>query len=237
MSIAKASNGCCCSCLKFFSHPVGQKMTMAITGAGLAAFLFIHLLGNSSLFAGPGGINVYAQTLHALPPVVWAFRGAMLLLFAVHIWLGIKVTLENQAARPVAYARRDYLAVTLASRTMIWSGAIIGLLLIYHIFHFTVQNICPETASHALRDAMGRPDVYTMVVSSFRHAGTALLYIVWMGAVALHVSHGVHSGLQSLGLAGDKTLPLWKQIALFLAIVLFIAYASIPASIFAGVVK
>lgn len=237
MTMATASNGCSCSCLKFLDNPVAKKLLMALTGFGLVAFLFIHLIGNMSLYAGPGGINVYGQTLHALPPVVWAFRAAMLALFVIHVWLGIKVTLENQAARPTPYAKREYLKVTLASRTMIWTGAVIALLLVYHIMHFTVQNLYPDTAANVLKDAMGRPDVYTMVIASFKKAGVSLLYFVWMFAIALHVSHGVHSGLQTVGLANEKTLPLWTRLALCVAAFVFIAYTSIPATILTGMVK
>lgn len=235
--MAQASSGCTCNCSKMFTNPVAKKMLMAVTGIGLVAFLFIHLIGNMSLYAGPGGINVYGQTLHALPPVVWAFRLAMLALFAIHVWLGIKVTLENQAARPTPYARRDYLKVTLASRTMIWTGAVIGLLLVYHILHFTVQMISPATAANNLKDALGRPDVYTMVVAGFKNFAVSLIYVIWMGAIALHVSHGVHSSLQTMGLAGEQTLPLWTRLALCVAAFVFIAYTSIPATILAGIVK
>lgn len=235
--MAPASNGCTCSCLKVLENPVAKKMLMAVTGIGLVAFLFVHLIGNMSLYAGPGGINAYGQTLHSLPPVVWAFRAGLVLLLAVHIWLGIKVTLENQAARPTPYAQRTYLKVTLASRTMIWTGAIIGVILVYHILHFTVQMICPETAANALKDTLGRPDVYTMVVSSFRKIGISLVYLIWMGAVALHVSHGVHSSFQTMGLSGEQTLPLWTRLALCVAAFVFIAYTSIPAAILAGIVK
>ncbi|KAF0179848.1 MAG: succinate dehydrogenase cytochrome b556 subunit [Nitrospirae bacterium] len=235
--MATAPNECTCSCLKVLDNPVAKKMLMALTGFGLVGFLFIHLIGNMSLYAGPGGINVYGQTLHALPPIVWAFRGAMLLLFVIHVWLGIKVTLENQVARPTPYARREYLKVTFASRTMIWTGAVIALILVYHILHFTIQMLYPDTAANALKDVLGRPDVYTMVVASFKKAGVALLYVVWMFAVALHVSHGFHSGLQTLGLASEKTLPLWTRLALCVAAFFFIAYTSIPASILAGMVN
>ncbi len=235
--MATASTGCTCSCLRFLDNPVTKKLLMALTGFGLVAFLFIHLIGNMSLYAGPGGINAYGQALHALPPVVWAFRAAMLLIFAIHVWFGIKVTLENQSARPTPYARREYLKVTLASRTMIWTGAVIALLLVYHILHFTVQMLYPDTAARVLKDTMGRPDVYTMVVAGFSKAGVSLLYGVWMFAIALHVSHGVHSGLQTMGLANDKTLPLWSRLALCVAAFVFLAYTSIPAAVLAGIVQ
>jgi succinate dehydrogenase / fumarate reductase cytochrome b subunit len=233
--MAQASNGCTCFFSKVFDNPVGKKMVMAITGMGLVAFLFIHLIGNLSIYAGPGGINAYGKTLHAVPPLIWAFRAGMILLLGLHVWFGIKITLENNAARPIPYSQRKYLTVTLASRTMIWTGVIIGVILIYHILHFTVQVICPETAAHAVQDNLGRPDVYTMVVASFQKAGIALIYIIWMAAIALHVSHGVHSGLQTLGCAGDQTLPIWKRLALFVAIFVFIIYTSIPTAVIAGI--
>ena len=77
---------------------VGRKIIMAVTGTMLIAFICVHLLGNLSVFAGSAAINAYAQKLHSLGPVVWIFRMVMLGVFALHIFFGIQLTLENKAA-------------------------------------------------------------------------------------------------------------------------------------------
>ena len=60
---------------------VGRKIVMAVSGLMMALFVVAHLLGNTSIFAGPNGINAYAAKLHELAPVVWAYRLVMIILF------------------------------------------------------------------------------------------------------------------------------------------------------------
>jgi len=70
--------------MEFLSTSIGRKIVMAVTGACMVLFTIIHLLGNSSIFVGPSGINSYAEHLHSMPlPIIVAFRAVMLVLFLV----------------------------------------------------------------------------------------------------------------------------------------------------------
>ena len=51
--------------MDLFKSTVGRKILMAVTGLCLIGFITVHLLGNLSVFAGPDGINAYAEHLHA----------------------------------------------------------------------------------------------------------------------------------------------------------------------------
>ncbi|MBP2641645.1 MAG: frdC [Firmicutes bacterium] len=220
-----------------FANPVTKKMMMGGTGLALIAFLFIHLLGNLSLFAGSGGLNTYAQFLHTMPVVVWVFRFVIALMFILHVWYAIQVTIENRTARPVDYACRSYQKSTLISRSMIWTGLIVAGFLIYHLLHFTLQSLYPDTSAAVLRDSLGRPDVYRMVVLGFQNTLSSLFYLTGLLALAFHLSHGIHSALQTFGLATQRTLPIKIRAAFIIAGMLFFAYTSIPISIFVGAVK
>ena len=57
----------------------------------------------------------------------------------MHIWAAIKLSAENKAARPVGYAQYQPVAASYASRTMLMSGMIIFVFIIYHLLHFTVM--------------------------------------------------------------------------------------------------
>ncbi|MBP1763239.1 MAG: succinate dehydrogenase/fumarate reductase, cytochrome b558 subunit [Firmicutes bacterium] len=140
--------------IKTLANPVTKKMLVAMTGLVLLMFLLIHLLGNLSLFAGVEGINAYAKTLHSIPAVVWLFRLVMAIVLIIHVRLAIQVTLENRAARPIAYARRDYQKANLISRSMIWTGLSIAIFLGYHLLHYTVQSFYPVTSSAVLSDSL-----------------------------------------------------------------------------------
>ena len=60
--------------MRLLSDSIGRKAVVAVTGLFMVLFVVVHLLGNSTIFAGPDGINAYAEKLHGLGPFVWAFR-------------------------------------------------------------------------------------------------------------------------------------------------------------------
>lgn len=214
---------------------VGRKLVMALTGLLLLAFLLVHAIGNSTLWGGL--LNAYAAHLHALPPLVWAFRAALLALFALHVWQGTTLTLENNAAKGGGYAVTAYRRASVASRSMIWTGLAIAGFLLYHLLHLTLQVIHPEAAAAAHPDAAGRPDVHAMVVAGFTHAATTAVYAAGTLALGLHLLHGAASALQTWGLNGPRSFPWVERCAAALALAVAAAFLAIPASILAGVVR
>src|SRR6266498_5074809 len=80
--------------MRLFSDSIGRKAVMAVTGLLMILFVVMHLLGNLSIFAGPDGINAYAEKLHALGPVVWITRVVMLVAVVLHVILSIQITAE-----------------------------------------------------------------------------------------------------------------------------------------------
>jgi len=223
--------------MQLWSNAVGKKILMAITGFGMLGFVIVHLLGNSSIFIGPDGINAYAMHLHSLPPLVWSFRSVMLALFSIHVFLGIQLTLQNSAAKPEPYAIKKSLCTTFAAKNMIWTGVLIGAFLVYHLLHFTAQITNPEISSDRNLDAMGRPDVFKMVVLSFQQVLISLIYCVALIALALHLTHGIQSCFQTVGLNNEKALPLIVKAAMVAAVILFLGYLSIPTVILTGILK
>ena len=117
---------------------------------------------------------------------------------------GITLTLENNAARPAPYAVKKNLRATFSGRTMIWTGLLIFVFLVYHLLHFTMRLTNPDISNNI--DALGRLDVFKMVVFSFKNFAIAGIYIVAMIILALHLSHGVQSFVQTFGLNSDKTI-------------------------------
>lgn len=214
---------------------VGKKIIMAVTGLILVLFVIVHLLGNTSIFAGPDGINAYAVALRELGPVVWIFRLAMLAFFLIHIWLGVKLTIENNQARSVSYAQKKNIRTSYAAQTMIYTGVILLVFVVYHLLHFTFQVTNPEL-SH-FTDAAGRHDVYAMVVLSFQKFFITLVYVLAMVFLLLHLSHGIGSMFQSSGINSRNSIPVMQSIGKWVAVVLFVGYITIPIAILVGIVK
>lgn len=223
--------------MNLLTSTVGRKILMAVTGLCLILFVTVHLIGNLSVFAGPDSLNAYAKALHDLGPVVWLFRLAMLALFAIHITFGIQLYMENKAATPQPYSIQKTLVTSFSAKTMIFTGLIILLFLLYHLLHFTVQVTNPSISAVNNLDAIGRPDVYSMVVLSFQKVFVSLIYIVAMGALLLHLAHGISSWVQTLGWSTGPSQDKVISIGKILAIVYGLAYIAIPLLILARIVN
>ncbi len=226
--------------MQWYKSSLGKKFIMAVTGLIMVLFVIAHMFGNLTIFAGAGGINAYAVHLRAVPPLLWVFRVVMAAAFLVHIWIGINLYLENKSARPVEYAMKKNERTSFSARTMVWTGLLLGAFIIYHLLHFTLHvAISPEVAAGvgANFDPLQRPDVFKMVVLSFRQALVSLVYLAAMVLLLLHLAHGVQSFIQSLGANNDRTLPVFEKWGRGLAFVLMLGFALVPITIFFGMIK
>src|ERR1043165_7745856 len=102
---------------RIFGSSLGKKFIMGVSGCLLFLFVVAHLLGNLQIFLGAEVINRYGHFLQSNPELLWPARIILLLMVGLHIWAAIRLTAENRAARPVAYAHYQVVAATYASRT------------------------------------------------------------------------------------------------------------------------
>lgn len=211
---------------------VGRKIVMAVTGLILLGFVLGHLAGNTTVFFGEA-INAYAQHLRDLGPFLWLIRGFMLLVFALHIYIGIQLTLENKAAAGVPYQKKVNVRTTFSSETMIISGLVLLAFVVYHLLHFTFH----VGVSESLVSGGHVTNVLGMVVEGLGKGVNVLVYVVAMFLLFFHLGHGVQSFLQTLGLSNDKSLPVVTKGGKALAFVVLLGYISIPLLVLAGVVK
>jgi succinate dehydrogenase / fumarate reductase cytochrome b subunit len=213
----------------FLGSSIGKKVVMAATGLVLYGFVIGHMLGNLQIYLGPEAINGYAEFLqHFLHGQgIWLARAGLLLAVGLHIWAAVTLTLENWSARPVGY--RDWQAVesTYASRTMVWSGPLLGAFIVYHLFHLTLGSVHPEFV---------RGDVYRNVVVGFQNPFVSAFYVLAMGALGLHMYHGFWSLLQTLGLSHPRWNRVRRPASLVLAGAVALANISIPLAVLSGLV-
>jgi len=212
-----------------FRSSLGKKYVMAVSGAALVLFVIGHLLGNLQIFLGPEALNKYAAFLKASPELLWGARAGLLLMVGLHLVSAALLLRQNSDARQAEYEKNDLVAASFASRTMIASGIILFTFIVFHLLHYTALQI--DTSFAALRDAQGRHDVYRMVISGFSHRGVSGFYILSMGLLCLHISHGASAMFQSLGLKTDRNRDVLDGAAKTLGLVLFLGYASIPVAV------
>jgi len=171
-------------------------------------------------------------------------RIGLLAILIVHVASAAKLTRRNRAARPVPYAVQTPLKSTFASRTMLMSGLIVLVFVVYHLLHFTLGVVQPSASEHtetiapALRsaDAYERHDVYAMVIDGFSNPAIALSYIVAMVLLGLHLSHGVSSLFQSLGFIAPKYRAWISQGAQAVVALIVFGNVAMPLSVLLGLI-
>ncbi len=220
-----------------FGSSLGKKYLMAISGCVLFLFVVGHLVGNLQVFLGPEAINRYGHFLQSNLELVWPARLFLLLMLVLHIWSAIKLSIENKAARPVAYGNYRPVGSSYASRTMLMSGIIIFVFIVYHLLHYTVQVQYINFTGQSFVDFMDpekRHDIFKMMVVGFRNFWVSLFYVIGVGLLCLHLSHGVSSMFQSLGWKNKVYGPFLDRAARVIAWLIFLGYSSIPLAILFG---
>ncbi len=214
---------------------LGSKYIMALTGAGLFVFLIGHIAGNLLLYFGQDALNAYALGLRNLPfGLLWIARGGLLAIVLAHLVIAFKLTLQNKSARPQRYAYEATLQASFASRTMPYTGTLILLFILLHLFQFTFRLVGAE---QGLIDPLGRDDVYTMVVHAFQNPVYSLIYAVSMFVLGFHLSHGLSSMWQSMGLNHKKYNDFFRTFMPLLGWIVCAAAATLPLSVLFGIIK
>jgi succinate dehydrogenase / fumarate reductase cytochrome b subunit len=221
---------------RFTRSNIGLKVLMALTGVVMIGYLVGHVTGNMLIFRGPEAINAYSAFLHHAKGLLWGTRVLLLVSVVVHIWATLKFLKLRSEARPVAYASKGAHGTTWAARTMFWSGPVIALFIVYHILHLTTgwvhptydKNVNPET--HDV-------NVYANLVEGFQRPVASGIYILAMLAIALHLSHGVWSMLQTVGVNRPNWEPALRCLAVTAGVLITAGFVAVPVAVLLGFVK
>ena len=190
--------------LRVFSSSVGTKLLIGITGLLLFAYLIIHIAGNLLVFFGPTVFNRYAFVMESNPllPVIEIL---LLLVFLIHIFKTLNMFVRNRAARPVAYVKKERAGYTsrksLASTTMILTGVWLVVFLVLHAKTFR------EGWAHDYPWPAGGRDLYRTEMETFSNPLTVGFYVLTLVMIGLHLSHGISSAVQSLGINHPRWTP------------------------------
>ncbi|MFM8716221.1 MAG: succinate dehydrogenase cytochrome b subunit [Spartobacteria bacterium] len=232
-SASSTRSGPCPAHLWIFSS-IGKKTIVAVTGILLVLFVIGHLIGNLTVFLGPDALNSYAEKLHSLGPILWAVRLALLGVLGLHIYFTMLLWKENQKARPKKYIASNPVGTTVFARTMRLSGIIVLAFVVFHLAHFTARVVDPsfQTMTTTL-DGRQVHNVYGMVVKGFSNVPVVAIYVVGLFLLTSHLSHGLSSLFQTLGITNTRIRKNYELAGRTLAWLLFIGYVSIPIAILA----
>ena len=195
---------------------VGKKMLMAVTGLAMIGFLAVHLLGNTMAFVGAEAFNDYAKKLHSLQPYLTVFNIGLVAVALVHIGIGLLLFLENRRARPTKYAvYKNPGGRTLGSDTMPYTGVLILIFVIVHLFKFTFVD-------------KSETPIYQLMATTFSNPFWVIMYVAAMIVVALHISHGFWSMAQTFGLNHPSHMPLIMKLGWLVTFAFGIGFGILP---------
>jgi succinate dehydrogenase / fumarate reductase, cytochrome b subunit len=212
----------------FWDSTVGKKIVMAVTGAIGLGYLIAHMTGNLLVFRGAAKIDAYAAFLKSNLGLLWAARAILLVAVIAHIVAAFQLARISQKSRPITYKRWRPVGSDFASRTMRWTGPIVGIFIVYHLLHFTLGAVHPD---------FHEGQVYHNVTTGFRVWYVSAFYIVAMLALFGHLYHGAWSMFQSVGLNHSKYNRLVRILATIVTIVVVVGFISIPVAVLLGFIS
>ena len=203
---------------------IGRKVVMSVTGVALILFLTFHCCMNVAALFSADAYNTICELLGANWYAVVATLG-LAALAVIHIVYAFILTAQNRRARGnERYAVTDTPAkVEWASQNMLVLGIIILLGLLLHLFNFWFNMMFAELVE---MDVLHSPsDGFAWIVETFSNPVYVVLYIIWLVAIWLHLTHGFWSAMQTLGISGKIWFCRWKVIGFVYVTILMVCFA------------
>ena len=202
---------------------IGKKLLMALTGLAFCGFLAGHLAGNLTIYGGKDAFNSYAEHLHALGPVLTLAEWGLLLFAVVHVCTGLILFYQNFGARTSRYVvNKKAGGRTIGSMTMPYTGILLLGFVILHLINFHFVDKTNTT-------------IYQIVAQAFGNPLYVAIYILAMIVAAFHVSHGLWSAFQTIGVNHTKYMPFIMALSIMFSLAVGFGFGIIPIYLsFAG---
>lgn len=207
--------------VSFIKTSIGKKLVMATSGFLLLSFLAIHAFGNAAIYMGSKYFQIYADTLHGFPVLVLIFGLGLLFIFVAHIGVGLLLFFEKRKTSSRYNVQSRVVENTFASRTMPYTGALIFLFLIIHVFGFGIAKPEDIKISILVQDYL----------SGFFYS---LFYILSFIALAIHLNHGFWSMLQTFGINHPRYNTLISALTIAVPALFLVIFGGIPIYFMTG---
>ena len=109
------------------------------------------------------------------------------------------------------------------------SGVVLLLIFVFHILHFTTGTFKTGFTADSTP--------YERMVASFQQPLMVIVYLVFVGLVCLHVSHGFWSMFQTLGWVRPSTRRFMLVLSGIVGAVIFVMFMAPPLAIAAGFIS
>jgi succinate dehydrogenase / fumarate reductase cytochrome b subunit len=146
------------------------------------------------------------------------------------VWAAVTLWRRAQRARSVRYVVKKNRHSTLSSRWMRWGGLTLLIFIVWHLLNFTIGKVNVQGGA--------TNDPYQLMVDTFEVWWMTLIYLAAMGALAMHLRHGVWSAAQTLGLTNNaRARRNANVLGVGLAVVIAGGFSLVPVFVLAGVIN
>lgn len=197
------------------SSSIGRKVVMSVTGAALVLFLTFHMLMNlvyvyDVAMQTPAGAHYYDKVCEFLGTNWYAIAGtiALAVLILIHFICAFILTYQNRKARgndPYAVSGKQ--PVHWAAKNMLVLGIIIFCGLLVHLCNFWHKMMLAELLG--VEKEFAPTAGFDWITYNFSYVLLDCVYVVWLCALWYHLTHGIWSSMQTLGLNGKVWLNRW----------------------------
>ena len=216
----------------YLTSTIFRKALASLSGLFLITFLIGHLLCNLQLFIpgveGQTQFNKYALFM-TTNPVVKLLSIITYSAILLHVFITLYLVIQSKRARPVQYAvssGKDN--SNWSARNMAVLGTVLLFFLIVHLKSFWYKMHFGEMPYQTLSDGTKIKDLYLITTSAFQNPFYTFFYVFCMGALSLHLKHGVESAIQTVGLKIPSYEKVFKYGAILIAFSIPAVFASIP---------
>ena len=219
---------------KPYYSSITKKIIMSLMGLFLLTFLLVHLTLNSFLLFSNDLFNEGAHFM-GTNIFIQIFQWVLFAGFAIHIFYGIVLQIQNWMSRPKGYKKRAFMEQSPFSKYMIYTGLLIFIFLIIHFGNFFfvkmgwVGNGVPLTSG-------GEENMAKLVRTLFASRGYVTFYVVMFLLMGFHLDHAFQSAFQTLGLNHKTYWGFIKCLGRAYAIVVSLGFVIIPLFIYFKIV-
>jgi succinate dehydrogenase / fumarate reductase cytochrome b subunit len=220
---------------EFFTSSIGKKFIMSLTGIFLISFLVVHVGVNACIWANDGG-EMFNLASHYMGTTV-VIRIVEVGLFAgllLHIVQGLVLEVQNRSRRRVGYA------VAMGNKGSKWYSRSMGLLgtlllffLVMHLAHFWVPSRFTELPATEI-NGKEVANQYAEILRVFQNQWVDILYVLGCLSLMYHLLHGFQSAFRTLGVPDGKYISLIKGVGFGFSVIVSVAFAMMPISVYLG---
>ena len=210
---------------------IGRKVIMSVTGMALILFLTFHACMNVVALISGNGYNMICEFLGSNWYAVAATIG-LVALIAIHIVYAFILTIQNRKARGKnRYAVTDKPdKVEWSSQNMLVLGIVVVLGMLLHLYNFWYHMMFAELAGNAV--CPGPTNGFAWIVQTFDCSNTCglvytIVYVIWLAAIWMHLTHGFWSAIQTVGWSGHIWFKRWKVIGNIYVTLVMLAFLAV----------